>query len=558
MEENRKIKIPGMLYILISFIPWIIYWILCSMGNTLGVLIPLIISLILINPQVQRRDFNLMDITSLLYFSIANVATFIFNVSVFMEQNGFMGYFVLFLMALISIIVKQPYTLQVSKRDYPEAYWKNKSFLAINNLITAVWAGIFLSNAVIFLFFSFPFTVILSNVLVALGIIFSTIFPIKAPAYFTTKEFKRYDWNVKVEPKIPKGENEYDVIIVGSGIAGLVCGALLSRRGYKVLVMEQHSQVGGYCSSFQRGGFVFNTGVEDVSGLWERGPVTRLLEVLGLKREDLFVRNTTRYILKGEEISANNLEEFTNALSSIHPEEKDNISSFFSDAERAYIECYQGTEIYGVPLPAELIVKVWGERELLDYPRKCPHFYDWMNKTYIEKLDEYFNDEDLKYLMSALLGYVGTEPEKTPASSALTACVSYYLHGGYFPKGGAQRFANTLRDFVEEQGGEVLTRHKVDKIVVEKGKVTGVRRGENTFEAPIVVANTNAKTTFLELVGEDILDKEFTRYIKGLKMSPSAFMVFLGADVDLSSYPTLIKNFDEGYEIIIKSNADPT
>ena len=115
MEENRKIKIPGMLYILISFIPWIIYWILCSMGNTLGVLIPLIISLILINPQVQRRDFNLMDITSLLYFSIANVATFIFNVSVFMEQNGFMGYFVLFLMALISIIVKQPYTLQVSK-----------------------------------------------------------------------------------------------------------------------------------------------------------------------------------------------------------------------------------------------------------------------------------------------------------------------------------------------------------------------------------------------------------------------------------------------------------
>lgn len=558
MEENRKIKIPGMLYILISFIPWIIYWILCSMGNTLGVLIPLIISLILINPQVQRRDFNLMDITSLLYFSIANVATFIFNVSVFMEQNGFMGYFVLFLMALISIIVKQPYTLQVSKRDYPEAYWKNKSFLAINNLITAVWAGIFLSNAVIFLFFSFPFTVILSNVLVALGIIFSTIFPIKAPTYFTTKEFKRYDWNVKVEPKIPKGENEYDLIIVGSGIAGLVCGALLSRRGYKVLVMEQHSQVGGYCSSFQRGGFVFNTGVEDVSGLWERGPVTRLLEVLGLKREDLFVRNTTRYILKGEEISANNLEEFTNALSSIHPEEKDNISSFFSDAERAYIECYQGTEIYGVPLPAELIVKVWGERELLDYPRKCPHFYDWMNKTYIEKLDEYFNDEDLKYLMSALLGYVGTEPEKTPASSALTACVSYYLHGGYFPKGGAQRFANTLRDFVEEQGGEVLTRHKVDKIVVEKGKVTGVRRGENTFEAPIVVANANAKTTFLELVGEDILDKEFTRYIKGLKMSPSAFMVFLGADVDLSSYPTLIKNLDEGYEIIINSNADST
>ncbi len=90
----------------------------------------------------------------------------------------------------------------------------------------------------------------------------------------------------------------------------------------------------------------------------------------------------------------------------------------------------------------------------------------------------------------------GQSRRKHLPDSALTACVSYYLHGGYFPKGGAQRFANTLRDFVEEQGGEVLTRHKVDKIVVEKGKVTGVRRGENTFEAPIVVANANAKTTF--------------------------------------------------------------
>ena len=58
-------------------------------------------------------------------------------------------------------------------------------------------------------------------------------------------------------------------------------------------------------------------------------------------------------------------------------------------------------------------------RENFRLSSKVSSLYDWMNKTYIEKLDEYFNDEDLKYLMSALLGYVGTEPEKTPASSAL-------------------------------------------------------------------------------------------------------------------------------------------
>ncbi len=98
-------------------------------------------------------------------------------------------------------------------------------------------------------------------------------------------------------------------------------------------------------------------------------------------------------------------------------------------------------KFYGVPLPAELIVKVLGEEKLLNYPREHPYFYDWINKTYMQKLDEYFKDENLKELLCALLGYVGTAPEKTPASSALTACVSYRLHGGYFPKGGAQKFA---------------------------------------------------------------------------------------------------------------------
>jgi len=69
---------------------------------------------------------------------------------------------------------------------------------------------------------------------------------------------------------------------------------------YKVLVLEQHHQVGGYCSSFERREFVFNTGVEDVSGLWERGPTAYLLRKLGLEKDDLFVRNTTGYISGGE------------------------------------------------------------------------------------------------------------------------------------------------------------------------------------------------------------------------------------------------------------------
>jgi all-trans-retinol 13,14-reductase len=557
-KTSNKRKIPGMFLIIVSFIPWIVYWVLCGVGNKLGVVIPFSFSLLLIIPQIRKGDFNLMDLTSIFYFSIAVAGTFIFNLNTFVESSGFLGYSALSIMALFSLILKQPYTLQFSKRDYPETYWKDRTFLVINNIITIVWAGIFSINAVIFLFLNIPFTIILSNILIAFGVLFSIVFPLKAPAYFASREFKKFDWRIEVNPQNPKKEGEYDTIIVGSGIGGLTCGALLSKRGYKILVLEQHYQVGGYCSSFQRKGFVFNTGVEDVAGIWDGGTGNFLLKELGLKREDYFVKNTTKYIFKGNEIDSRNPEQFMKLLSEIFPDEKQSISVFFDETQKAYQESRKEAKIYGTPLPAELIVKVFGKRKLLNYPKEHPLFCDWLSKTYKEKLDEYFSDKDLKAFLCALLVYVGTDPEKTSANSALQAVVSFYFQGGYFPKGGAQRFANALKESIENSAGKVLLKHRVDEILVEKGRACGVRYGDRIYLAPVVVSNANGKSTFLELVGKDTLNKEFTEFIRSLKMSPSCFMVFLGLDLDLSSYPSLIKNLDEGYAIVINSNADPS
>ena len=55
-----------------------------------------------------------------------------------------------------------------------------------------------------------------------------------------------------------KIDNKYDVIIIGAGIGGLVCGCYLVKAGLKVLIVEKHYQVGGYCTSFKRKGFTFD------------------------------------------------------------------------------------------------------------------------------------------------------------------------------------------------------------------------------------------------------------------------------------------------------------
>jgi all-trans-retinol 13,14-reductase len=195
----KKRRMPGMLYIIVSFIPWIVYWTLCGFGNVLGIVLSLIISLLLIIPQILKRDFNLIDLISTIYFSTAFLGTFVFNSNIFIQSSGFLGYFVLFLMALSSLIIKRPYTLQVSKRDYPEVYWKDRTFLSINNIITSVWAATFLANATIFLLLKAPLTIIFSNFLMGIGISFSIVFPIKAPAYFASKEFKKFDWKLAQE-----------------------------------------------------------------------------------------------------------------------------------------------------------------------------------------------------------------------------------------------------------------------------------------------------------------------------------------------------------------------
>ncbi|NOY64254.1 MAG: NAD(P)-binding protein, partial [Nitrospirae bacterium] len=55
-----------------------------------------------------------------------------------------------------------------------------------------------------------------------------------------------------------RSSEEYDAIIIGAGIGGLVCGCYLAKAGMKVLICEQHHKPGGYCTSFKRKGFTFD------------------------------------------------------------------------------------------------------------------------------------------------------------------------------------------------------------------------------------------------------------------------------------------------------------
>ncbi|MGA1839990.1 MAG: FAD-dependent oxidoreductase [bacterium] len=83
---------------------------------------------------------------------------------------------------------------------------------------------------------------------------------------------------------------KYDVIIIGAGIGGLVCDNYLAKSGLKVLIIEQHHKVGGYCSSFRRGPFIFDAGVHELTHCGEKGVLGKIIRELNIDNKIDFRR----------------------------------------------------------------------------------------------------------------------------------------------------------------------------------------------------------------------------------------------------------------------------
>ena len=73
-----------------------------------------------------------------------------------------------------------------------------------------------------------------------------------------------------------------EAVIIGSGLGGLLSGAILSRAGYHVTVLEKAAQPGGCLQTFTREGLRFDTGFHSVAGLQKGGPLERIFRPLGL------------------------------------------------------------------------------------------------------------------------------------------------------------------------------------------------------------------------------------------------------------------------------------
>jgi len=299
---------------------------------------------------------------------------------------------------------------------------------------------------------------------------------------------------------------KYDVVIIGAGIGGLVCGCYLAKAGLKVLIVEQHSIPGGCCTSFKRNGYTFDTGVHYVGSLREEGILRRIIVDLNLESRINFLRNdpTDKIVMPHNTLFIRKEKEDTiQELISNFPKEKENIIRFFK-----FI------------LETDFLVL----------------FAKLRDKTFKQLLDGFFEDYQLKASLSVLLGNLGLPASRASALVCAVLFIEYILDGGYYPQGGVQKLPDLLADRFKEFGGNMLVSKKAIKIKTENKVVSGVLvENEGFFASNYVVSNVDVNLTLNCLLDIDTEEKE---RLPGLEESQSAFVVYWGLSKELNLTPS--------------------
>ena len=107
--------------------------------------------------------------------------------------------------------------------------------------------------------------------------------------------------------------------------------------------------------------------------------------------------------------------------------------------------------------------------------------------------------------------------------------------GVWFPKGGMGKLVEVMHKIAEEQGAKFIFNEPVEKILIEKGKTTGVKTSKNNFNADIVIVNADYAWAELNLL-EPKHRSYSEKYWEKRKIAPSAYLLFLGLDKPIKRF----------------------
>jgi phytoene dehydrogenase-like protein len=328
-------------------------------------------------------------------------------------------------------------------------------------------------------------------------------------------------------------EMEYDVIIVGGGLSGLTAGAFLSKKGKKVILLEQHSAVGGLASGFTRRGYCFDAAMgrsimEPFQGIWEE---------LGISKKIIFKAHKASFFVNGHHFSYTNLKSAFDELAKLFPEEKEGITYLYQDQIQK-MEAFVNTSFkIGMPSTYSGLKKF---RQWLRFYSKIPQIgfsnFIFSIKAFTLKTDDilkkYLDEKGAAYaFLTSIKGFHGASIFYIPA-----ALISFISNS--YPPCGFQGLSDELANIITFNKGEIITSAPVNQIIIEDHTAIGVEyrhKGQNEkLFAKKIISAIDLKKSFFRLIGENHLDNEFCEILKKGKMSESIPIIYLGLNIPIA------------------------
>lgn len=369
--------------------------------------------------------------------------------------------------------------------------------------------------------------------------------------------------------QIASEREQYDAIVIGSGIGGLVTATQLAAKGANVLVLERYIIPGGSAGYFERQGYRFDVGASMIFGFGSQGTtnlLTRALEAVETSLETIPDPVQIDYHLPNDlEIRVHrDYEQFIQELISQFPHEAEGIRKFYDECWQVF-NCLNSMELLSLEEPRYLT------RVFFQHPLACLGLVKYLPQNVSDIARRYISDPTLlKFIDIECYCWSVVPAEKTPMINAGMVFSDRHYGGINYPKGGVGQIAQKLVEGLEKKGGKIQYKARVKEIILENNKAVGVRLADGTeYRGKRIISNATRWDTFEKLLPKETLPKKEQKWQQCYQKSPSFLSLHLGVKASVLPEGTdchhiLLENWDKMEEpegtifLSIPTLLDPT
>ena len=305
-------------------------------------------------------------------------------------------------------------------------------------------------------------------------------------------------------------KEKYDVVIIGSGLGGLVSANILARHGYSVCVLEKNQQYGGNLQIFVRNKNIFDTGVHYIGSLGKGENLNQYFTYLGIMEDLKLLKldNDCFDIItfdddKEEYFHAQGYESFSKSLISQFPKEKNAIYKYCEKIQ----EVCRNFPLYNLDTSTE------------------GYSTDVLNIKISDYLDSITNNDLLKAVLAGS-NFLYAGRKNTPLYVHALSVNSYIKSSWRCVDGGSQ-ISRLLIKRIKEFGGEVYNYQEVVRFGFDGEDMTSVITKEGKeIKANLFISNIEPKLTIKMLDGKG-MRKSYVNRIKSIKSMISAFSIYI-------------------------------